>query len=173
MQSSQCSAALDTSVVGHDPGVLTYTSPAAKKQARPQLPCYVPPEPDMQHMDSSAATFTSQGARYAQMFPAVFLLWLAHGNAMTLPRCTRGPYLSQMDGHAHSVKFSRHETIITRALHFPYTIVKHQECLGIAQCTYRHIAGVCSREPTESKRAPASQTQPQIGAAPSSYACTC
>ncbi|CAK0761581.1 hypothetical protein CVIRNUC_002874 [Coccomyxa viridis] len=37
---------------------------AAKKQARPQLPCYVPPESDMQHLDSSAATFASQGARH-------------------------------------------------------------------------------------------------------------
>ena len=63
-----------------DPSVLTYTLPAAKKQAQPQLPCYVPPEPDMQHMDSSAATFPSQGARYAEMSLLCFQAWPAHGS---------------------------------------------------------------------------------------------
>ena len=70
-QSFHCSTILDPPIAGHDPGVITYASPAAKKQARPQLPCYVPPEPDMQQTDSSAATFASQGARYAERIPAV------------------------------------------------------------------------------------------------------
>lgn len=39
---------------------------AAKRQALPEGPRYVPPVPDMQQLDNAAAAFNSQGARCIQ-----------------------------------------------------------------------------------------------------------
>ena len=50
--------------------------PAAKKQGQPLGGHYVPPVPDMQQLESAAASFNSQGARCMLCMRRVLLCYI-------------------------------------------------------------------------------------------------